>query len=204
MDRADIARLIDEKMRKAMPYQDFKELTNQMAVNGKTTGQEQTASLIQYTVLNSRRMKRWDKTFRIPNATAEIIKTIDRPIIWLVLTESWCGDAAPTIPVMNKIAELNPNIHLGILLRDDHLDLMERFRTEGALSIPKLISMDRESGEIIGEWGPRPLAATRLVKEYKEKHEALTPEFREELQRWYNADKGLSTLHELLKLLSLE
>ncbi len=200
----DIGPLIDEKIRQAMSYQAFRKLTDHMAQEGRTTGHQQTESLIQYTVLNSRRMKRWDKTFGLSEASIGSIKSIDLKINWLVLTESWCGDAAPTLPVMNKIAELNPNIQLGILLRDEHLDLMERFRTEGALSIPKLISIDRESGILLGAWGPRPGKAAQLVREYKKEHGALTPEFREELQRWYNTDKGISTLQELLELLPLE
>ncbi len=204
MDRTDIAGLIDEKFRVGMTYQEFKELNDHLVANGRTTGHQQTAALIQYTVLNSRRMKRWDKTFHIPRATADMIKTIDRPINWLVLTESWCGDAAPTLPVMNKIAALNPNIQLKVLLRDEHLDLMERFRTDGALSIPKLISMDQKTGDILGEWGPRPAEAGQMASEYKDKFGALSPEFREDLQRWYNLDKGVSTLEEVVALLPLK
>lgn len=187
-----------------MSYASFRELTDTLAVNGQTTGSDQSESFIQYTALNSRRMKRWDKTLRIPDDITLTIKSIDRKINWLVLNESWCGDAAPTLPLMNKIAALNPNIQLGILLRDEHLDLMEQFRTEGALSIPKLISTDANSGRILAEWGPRPEKAAQLVRDYKEKHGILTPELREDLQRWYNEDKGQSTLKELLPLLALE
>lgn len=203
-DIGDIRLLMNKKIRKAMSYRAFRELTDDMAAQGKTTGHQQTESLIRYTLLNSRRMKRWDKTFYLPKRAIDRIKSVDRKIYWLVLTESWCGDAAPTMPVMNTIAELNPNIQLGVLLRDEHLDLMERFRTDGALSIPKLISVDQKTGDILGEWGPRPAQAAEMVREYKEKYGALTPEFREELQRWYNTDKGKSTLQELLDLLSLE
>ena len=33
------------------------------------------------------------------------LKKIDKPITWLVLTEGWCGDAAQTLPIINKIAK---------------------------------------------------------------------------------------------------
>lgn len=202
--KTQIGQLIFKKLPQAMTYEAFGKLNERLAADRQTTGEEQTESYIRYTLLNYRRMKRWDKTFRLPESSIDQIKSVGRKIFWLVLTESWCGDAAPTLPVMNKIAELNPNIQLGILLRDEHLDLMERFRTEGALSIPKLISVDLKTGDILGEWGPRPDRAAQMVREYKEKHGALTPEFREELQRWYNSDKGFGTLEELLELLPLE
>ncbi|MFT6755556.1 MAG: hypothetical protein ACJAV9_001041, partial [Urechidicola sp.] len=50
-------------------------------------------------------------------------------------------------------------------------------------------------------YGPRPSDATELVNEYKQKHGKLTPEFKEDLQRWYNKDKGQNTLDDLIKLL---
>ncbi len=42
---------------------------------------------------------------------------------------------------------------------------MNRFLTNGAMSIPKLIAIDDENEEVIGEWGPRSAAATKLVED---------------------------------------
>lgn len=44
-----------------------------------------------------------------------------------MLTEGWCGDAAQNLPVINKIAEENPNINLKLVLRDENLELMDEF-----------------------------------------------------------------------------
>ena len=149
-------------------------------------------------------MKRWDKTFKVPDDLTDGIRSIDRKINWLVLTESWCGDAAPSIPVMNKIAEINPMIQLKIISRDENPDLMDRFRTNGSLSIPKLIAFEESTGQIIGDWGPRPSTASDMVESYKEEHGKLTADFREDLQRWYNANKGEEIFSELMALLALE
>lgn len=196
--------LFKEKFSEAMSYKDFRSLVDELAAKGQTSGSDQKESLINYTQLNSRRMKRWDKTFTIPENIKDQIRQINRRVNWLVLTESWCGDAAPTMPVMNKIAESNPNIELRVLLRDEHLDLMHLFRTDGSLSIPKLIGMEEKSGMIVSEWGPRPSKATKLAMEFKRKNGILSPEFKEELQRWYNTDKGQNTLDDLLHLLALK
>ena len=67
--------------------------------------------------------------------------------------------------------------------------------------VPKLIAIDKETGRVINTFGPRPSEATKLVDEYKLKHGSLTPEFKQDLQVWYNKDKGQSTISDLEKLL---
>ena len=193
--------LIAESFPKAMSYTEYRTLVKQLAEEGKSTGPEQTEALTNYTQLNDRRMKRWDKTLKFSEEAIDIISKVDRKITWLVLTESWCGDASPSLPVMHKITELNPNISLKIILRDENVDLMNRFLTNGGMSIPKLIAVDDNSGEVIADWGPRSEAATKLVENYKAEHGTLTAEFKQDLQVWYNKDKGQSVLKDLLKQL---
>ena len=178
----------------------MKELSDE----GKTTGTQQTESLIDYTKMNHRRMKRWEKTFQLSDKALKQLGKLDNKVEWLVLTESWCGDAAPSLPLMNKFAEGNSNLELGILLRDENLELMEYFRTDGNLSIPKLIAIDQDHGKVLGEWGPRPSEATAMAKEYKREHGSLTAEFKEDLQRWYNTDKGQNIEEDLLGVLALK
>ncbi|MCT4630937.1 MAG: thioredoxin family protein, partial [Winogradskyella sp.] len=50
--------------------------------------------------------------------------------------------------------------------------------------------------------GPRPTVATEMVKAYKAEHGKITPEFKEDLQRWYNKDKGQSLIEDLVSLLA--
>ena len=40
-----------------------------------------------------------------------------------------------------------------------------------------------------------------MAENYKKEHGQLTPEFKEDLQRWYNKDKGKTTIDDLIKLL---
>ena len=115
-----------------------------------------------------------------------------------VLTESWCGDASPSLPVMNKIAELNSNIEFKIVLRDENLDLMNLFLTNGGMSIPKLIVIDNDQEKVIADWGPRPSIATKMVEDYKAEHGSLSAAFKQDLQVWYNKDKGQNILQDIV------
>ncbi len=196
--------LILDSLPEAVDYDSYRKMVHELASQGQTTGPNKTEALIEYTQLNDRRMKRWDKTLKITEEDQKRIASIDKKITFLVLTESWCGDAAPAMPVMNKIASLNPNISFKVLLRDEHTALMEQFLTNGGMSIPKLIVFDEEQTEVLGSWGPRPSKATALAEAYKEVHGTLTPEFKQDLQVWYNKDKGQNTVADILQLLPLE
>lgn len=196
--------LIESVLSRSYSYTEYRYLVNDLALKGGTTGVEQKETLVNYTALNNRRMKRWDKTFKLSESDKLLIKKWKRPVLWLVLTESWCGDAAPSLPVMNKIAEASANINLKAALRDENTELMNLFRTNGTLSIPKLIIVDEQSKQVLKSWGPRPTKATKMVEDYKKENGELTSEFKEDLQQWYNKDKGQNILRELLDLLALK
>lgn len=184
-------------------YSDYRQLVSELVENKSTTGNDTSEAMVNYTMLNDRRMKRWDKTIKISEDKQQRIKCFKGNVTWLVLTESWCGDAAHVIPVINKVAELNKNIDLKLVLRDENDDLMNQFLTNGGKAIPKLIMIDNSTGNVVDTYGPRPTEATKLVNDYKAQHGKLTPEFKEELQHWYNKDKGQSTVNDLLQLLSV-
>jgi len=120
----------------------------------------------------------------------------------LIITESWCGDAAHVMPALNKLAELNPNIEIKVVLRDENLDLIDMFLTNGGRAIAKMIMIDNETGEVANTYGPRPTEATNLVNKFKAEHGALTPEFKEDLQHWYNKDKGQNVINDVTELLA--
>ena len=196
-----VDKTILESLKKAITYKSYRELVSNLVEEKSTTGDEKTEALINYTMLNDRRMKRWDKTVKLSDEAKAKIESFRGNLTWLVLTESWCGDAAHIMPVINKVAELNDNIDYKVVLRDENDELMSQFLTNGGKAIPKLIAVDNSTNEIVNTFGPRPTVATEMVNAYKEEHGKLTPEFKEDLQRWYNKDKGQSSLEDLLNLL---
>lgn len=193
--------VVKESLDKSMSYQEYFELMNRLVEVGGTTGLDQTEALIGYTKLNQRRMKRWQKTVKVSDEAKSICSEFNNKLTWLVITESWCGDAAHVIPVINKLAELNKNINLRIVLRDEHNDLMDMYLTNGGRAIPKLLMIDDESGEVINTFGPRPTEAFAMVNDFKNEHGALTPEFKEELQLWYNKNKGQNIIEDITQML---
>ncbi|MEH6680663.1 MAG: thioredoxin family protein [Sediminicola sp.] len=196
--------LLQKALKKAMTYDGYRAYTTQLSLTGKTSGEKQSEDLVGYTLLNVKRMKRLDRTLKVPSTILEDLGGPIKKQYWLVLTESWCADAAQSLPVMNKIASLYPSIFLRIVLRDENLELMSFFLTGGSLSIPKLIAIDAGTGNVIGQWGPRPSRATVLASDHKRENGFLTPEFKELLQVWYNKDKGENIMQDLLRLLALE
>ena len=192
---------IKASLEKSISYEAYRDLMTTLAETNATTGTEQTEALINYTKLNVRRMKRWDKTLKVSEDAKAKISNLDQKITWLVITESWCGDAAHVIPVLHKIAELNPNINLRLVERDQNLELIDMFLTNGGRAIAKLIMIDEATGDVLNTFGPRPSEATALVNDYKARHGKLTPEFKEDLQVWYNKNKGQNIIEDVTTML---
>ena len=191
--------IIENSLKKTISYADYRALVSNLLANGKATGPEQSEALTNYSLLNDRRMKRLDKTIKISEETILEFQKVKEPQTWLVITEGWCGDAAQNLPVLNKIAATTDKIDLKIVLRDENLELMDLFLTNGGRSIPKLIALDKNNN-VIDSWGPRPTVATKMVADYKEKHGSLDPQFKEDLQVWYNKDKGQSVQEDFVNL----
>ncbi len=200
-DTLTLQDIISESLKNSMTYAEYRELVIKLVEEKSTTGNDKTDALVEYTLLNDRRMRRWDKTAKVSDAMKTKIESIDKKVTWLVISESWCGDAAHIMPIINKVAELNDAIDYKIVLRDENEALMDQFLTNGGKSIPKLIMLDSETNAVLGTFGPRPTVATKMVQDYKAEHGMLTPEFKEDLQRWYNKDKGQSLIEDLVNLL---
>lgn len=196
----ELKKILAQSLPKGISYSEYTEFFREMVEKNSTSGNEKSKQFVEFTKLNQKRMQRWDKTLKFPEAIERRVREHNTKSTWVVLTETWCGDAAHTVPVINKLASLNEKIEVKLLLRDDHEDLMNEFLTNGGKSIPKLIALNADN-EVIGTFGPRPETATKLVEDFKEKHGTLTPEFKEELQVWYNKDKGQSAAEELVQLL---
>ncbi|HLW33616.1 MAG TPA: thioredoxin family protein [Aequorivita sp.] len=197
-----MSNLIKDSVKKAMDYAQYNLLFKQLVDEGRSTG-EHDQEKIDYTKLNFSRTKRLDKTAKIEAEQAEVFKNIPTKQTWLVISEPWCGDAAQTLPFLNKISGLSDNIELKIVLRDENLELMDKFLTNGSRSIPMIIMLD-EQLEVIQQWGPRSKAATKLVTDYREEHSVINDAFKEIIQVWYNNDKGISIVNDLVETMEIK
>ncbi len=193
--------LIEQSVQKAMDYTQYNLLFKQLVEEEKSTG-EHSQMKVDYTKLNFSRTKRLDKTAKVSDEAMKVFKIISEKQTWLVISEPWCGDAAQTLPYLNKIAQHSDNIDLKIVLRDENLDLMNQFLTNGSQSIPIIIMLD-EAMNVLQTFGPRSKAATKLVTDYKKEHGVIDDAFKEILQVWYNNDKGVSIVNDIMETIQI-
>lgn len=183
-----------------MTFAEYTKLIDDLLLDGKTTGTNQSEAMFNYGKLNRQRMNRLEKTVSLNETLREKLQNNNRKMIWLIITEGWCGDAAQNIPLIEKIAAESENIETRYVLRDENLELMDAYLTNNARSIPKLIALDAETLQEIGTWGPRPQVAMDYFYEMRE-NGLEKPQMMENLQRWYNSDKNQAIQDEFEWLL---
>jgi hypothetical protein len=189
--------MIKEYINKAMNYEQYRDLLQDLMAQGKTTGQDHGAEYLDYAKMNLQRMLRLDKTAELTNELKQALLKVKSQYVWLVLTEGWCGDAAQNLPLLHLMQKECPNIELKLILRDENLELMDKYLTDGGRSIPKLICLKKDDSSTNGykeifTWGPRPEAVQKIMLELKAKHTSLA-EKSLIIQKWYHSDKTLST-----------
>lgn len=190
-----------EYIQSSYTYAEYIKLIDDLLLDGKTTGPNQSEAMFGYARLNRQRMHRLEKTVELNDGIRMVAGIANRKMIWLIITEGWCGDAAQNIPIIEKIAAENPYIETRYILRDDNPGLMDGFLTAGARSIPKLIAIDAVTFKVLGTWGPRPGTAQEYFVEMKSNGvEKAT--IMENMQRWYNSDAGRSLQNEFEKLIA--
>ena len=153
-----------------------------------------------YRILNKQRLKRINRTFKPKTEISELISKIDRPQNWLIITEDWCGDSAQNLPYIINYTDQNPLIEISVILRDENLNVIDKYFEEGnPRSIPKIVGFD-DNGEQLFVWGPRPKVAQDLVKQLKAEGYSRE-EFNKELHLWYSKNKGEEIQKEFFAIL---
>lgn len=193
--------IIKESLERSFSYEEYRNLLSNLLKVGKTTGNDQSEAMIHYAELNEARLHRLDKTIQVTDEVQLKLEQLTKKYLWLVISEGWCGDAAQILPIINKMALVSDKVELRIILRDDNEEVMNMFLTNGTKSIPKLIIIDKESGEVVNHFGPRPQGAKQLILDYKAAHGVVDETAKIELQKWYLHDKGISTQNEIMELM---
>ena len=186
----------------ALTYEAFVALAEELYAQNRTTSDDphyNTDAILSYTRLNLQRISRLDRTTVLREDLIAAVKGLTSRWLWVVLAESWCGDAAQMLPVINQVAIQSPNIELRILLRDKHPAVMDAHLTNGGRSIPKLICLDTISMTELGTWGPRPQALQKLYSQWQGEQMPF-PEMSEKIHSWYAKDRTQQVQAELLDL----
>lgn len=194
--------IVEKSLSNSYSYTDYRNRITSLLKEGKSSGNEQSEALIHYSELNETRMNRLEKTINIAIENIQKLQQLQRDYIWLVISEGWCGDAAQILPVIYKMAAISKKIDLKLVFRDENEDLMNLVLTNGTKSIPKLLIVDKNTLEILGDFGARPIGAKQLIFDYKAKHGVIDEKAKTDLQLWYLHDKGLATQNEIMDLMN--
>jgi hypothetical protein len=164
---------------------------------------EEEAPYDKYIPINQQRVKRIRKALAKDGLRRDLLAAssgLRAGLRMLVLNEFWCGDGAQILPVHEALeAEAAGKLEVRVLLRDDNLEVMDLFLTNGGRSIPKTVLLDADMG-VLGTWGPRPEEAMELVRRIKS-DPALAHTYSQEVHKWYTADKQQNIQAELAVLL---
>jgi len=185
-------------------YESYLKHFEEWVEHGKTSSNNASKALIEFTKLNLARTQRIHKTIVIDPELKKSVESLQHNYTWMVITEAWCGDSAQNLPAIAEIAKLNPDkIKLYILLRDENPKMMDNYLTNGARAIPKLIAVNETLGKEAFIWGPRPAHARELLTAWKKNPEGKTwDEFEKKLHGWYAKDKSTSIQGEFIHIFS--
>ncbi|MCS7053394.1 MAG: thioredoxin family protein [Ignavibacterium sp.] len=197
----DKKELLKNKINSALSYSEYQKYAEDIVYSLKDKElNEEEKFLYEYRKLNLARVSRVEKTYSPSERIKTLIESIQSKQIWLVITEDWCGDSAQNLPAIAKIASLNEKIDLKIVLRDQNLDLMDLYLTDGKRSIPKLIGLN-ENYEELFIWGSRPKNAQDFFDELKNK--GFEKEYIiKEIHSWYAKDRCQSLESEFVEILT--
>ena len=168
-----------------------------------TPHDEEEAPYDKYIPITQKRVKRIRKALAkqgLRDELAAVATSLPLGARMLVLNEFWCGDGAQILPVHEAIALASEGaVDVRVLMRDDNLEVMDLFLTNGGRSIPKTVLLDADMN-VLGTWGPRPEEAMALVRRIKA-DPAIAHTYSQEVHKWYTADKQQNIQAELAVLL---
>ena len=155
-------RLLHEGLSYATYRDDWKRRAEE-PMSGKDRSERKMAHYLRY---NWERQEHVHDAYEPSDALRDVVEALPSQV-WMVLTEPWCGDSAFLLPVIAEAAALSDDVTLRILPRDENLDVMDRYLTDGSRSIPKWVGFSEDGNEQF-EWGPRPEEAAALYAQLKE------------------------------------
>jgi hypothetical protein len=194
-----------ETIQKGIDYLEYRALVGNLILENKTTGTKQTPELVDFTKLNEQRSNRNEKQFVL---SQDLLHLFDNKVFneyWVVFVEAWCGDCAQNLPAIQAIAKFASGVDLKIVIKSDNSDEMQKYLTNGAEAIPKLVRVQKDTLKELGTWGARPKNAQAIAEHWKKNKETITKEdFEKELHLWYAKNRSKDIQIEFWELLTME
>ena len=99
----------------------------------------------------------------LTDAQQKLIGSFKRKINIIAMSGIWCGDCAQQGPLIQRIAQANPDVlDLRWIDRDQHSDLQEHVQVNGGNRVPVFIFC-AEDYELAGWYGDRTLSRYRAI-----------------------------------------
>jgi hypothetical protein len=107
------------------------------------------------------------KKFHLSGDEASFVNKL-RESNWgvIVITEDWCSDAMMNVPVLLSLAKA-AGMNVRVLQRDENLELMDQYLTNGTSRAIPIFIFINEKGEEQAVWGPRAPAVQEMVTNYR-------------------------------------
>ena len=130
---------------------------------------------------------------------------LTHPVNLLVIATTWCWDSKTNVPVIVKLADLNPNINLKIFNKDHYPFLVDRIN--GGEKVPQVLIFSKDF-HYLDRWVERPTAGYQLYGEVRKEYgwdESVSDQFLKEYRKRFlkqQKDLELSLIQEIRRLLT--
>ncbi len=108
-----------------------------------------------YARYNTEREAVVEANYHMQPETKKAVLALPGGLTWMFISEDWCVDSAYSFPIISQMAALRDDIAFGIIRRDEHLDIMDGFLTNGKRNIPVFACFDQDGNQLF-RWGPMP------------------------------------------------
>jgi hypothetical protein len=133
----------------------------------------------------------------VPPEFTERMSAASQGLRLVVVAEDWCPDSAFTVPYVAQLAR-SAGVPLRIVDRSMGEPLMIAHRTpDGRTATPTIVLL--RNGQDVGAWVERPAELQQMFLSMSTNAENAR-RFSQR-QTWYESDRGLSTLREIVALI---
>jgi hypothetical protein len=126
----------------------------------------------------------------------ERLKRVGNGLRLVIVAEDWCTDSVNTVPFITKLAAA-AHVDIRIIDRAVGAPIMNSHRTADGRAVTPTVVFVRD-GQDVGAWVERPAALQKMFSAMG--RDAESRQRFAQRQSWYDADRGMTTLAEIVAL----
>lgn len=134
------------------------------------------------------------QTIKIDNELENRIKNVNKKINILICAEMWCPDCMINVPVVEKMRQINENINLSIVERENNEEYFSKYVSGENVKIPTFIFFDGDFNEI-GSFVERPNYVKEIQSSDNQPLKIVT------MRKYKKGEFTCETLKDILRIL---